>query len=325
MIAPVSSSSGLRSSDRRSRAARVIAALLVAASSTTATTAHAGEAEDKARAAELKKRGTDAFERRDYEEAVRADTESYALGKDPALLYNRARALEALGRYPEALDDLDRFAKEASPELLSRVPGLPDLRRAVARRVATLVVATSTAGARVTLGDRVLGKTPLPPTRVTAGAARLEITADGFRPFTRDLELKGDAEASVTVELVPVERKATLVVRERDGRAASVDVDGRAYGVAPAELPVDAGSHRVTLRLDGKETSSSVVVGSGERRVVTLAADGTPGVLSTWWFWTGVGVVVVSGVVAYVALTTERKADKGDISPGQLATPLVRF
>ena len=52
---------------------------------------------------------------------------AYELTNDPALLYNQGRALEAMGEYPDALEKLERFDREASPALRSKVPGLHEL------------------------------------------------------------------------------------------------------------------------------------------------------------------------------------------------------
>lgn len=52
----------------------------------------------------------------------------------------------------------------------------------------------------------------------------------------------------------------------------------------------------------------------------------SPGILSRWWFWTGVGVIVTAGVITTVALLTERSPDTGDgFTPDQVRAPLVKW
>ena len=67
-----------------------------------------------------------------------------------------------------------------------------------------------------------------------------------------------------------------------------------------------------------------VVAGDQNRRLEIPLQQSIP-ITARWWFWTGVGVVVVGGIVLTAALLTEKSPDKGTIQPGQLSAPLVRF
>src|SRR5579883_647780 len=147
---------------------------------------------DAARAAELKKRGDDAMDTGRPADAVIAYAQAYELTKDPVFLYNQGRALQATGRYPEALAQLETFDATAPPELKARVPGLGDLLAEVRGRVSTLAVTCAVAGAQIRLNDTKVGTTPLAvPLKVNAGHAVLELTAEGYRPFRRELDLPG--------------------------------------------------------------------------------------------------------------------------------------
>ena len=61
----------------------------------------------------LKQSGDDLLARRQFVEALDAYERSFAIDPNPALHYNRGRALEFLARYPEAVDAFKRFAAEA--------------------------------------------------------------------------------------------------------------------------------------------------------------------------------------------------------------------
>src|SRR4051794_30916405 len=101
------------------RSHRSISALLLVALATASPRASFAQAPPAAaapavsRAAELKKRGDDAMDSLRYDDALAAYAEAYGITRDAALLYNQGRALQALGRYPEALASIERFAKEA--------------------------------------------------------------------------------------------------------------------------------------------------------------------------------------------------------------------
>jgi hypothetical protein len=141
-------------------------------------------------AAALKAQGDDAMQRLDYSKALALYEQAYALEKNAALLYNRGRALQALRRFPEALDALEAFEREAAPELKTRVPKLGELVTEVRGKVSVLVLSCNVEGARVVVGQRVIGTTPLPgPVRLNAGTAQLEVTADGHHPYRSRVQL----------------------------------------------------------------------------------------------------------------------------------------
>ncbi len=90
----------------------------------------------------------------------------------------------------------------------------------------------------------------------------------------------------VVADIVPGEAKVTL-----DDRPIEVGV------------PVlsDVGAHVLRVRLDGYvplEQRLDVALRDEQRLALRLEPE--PGILSTWWFWTAVGVAVAGGVTAAV-------------------------
>ncbi len=199
---------------------------------------------------ELKKRGDDAMESLRYADALGAYAEAYALTKDPALLYNQGRAQQALSNFPEALLDFERFAREASVELKARVPKLDELLADVRKHVARLAIRCDTRGARVLVRERVVGTTPLAtPLDVDSGFAAIEVDAEGYEPYKRDVDLAGGTQTILDVVLVP--RKLTALLRvESTAASALVSIDGAPVGNAPIEQVVTPGTHRVAVHRD---------------------------------------------------------------------------
>jgi hypothetical protein len=276
--------------------------------------------------AQLKAEGDAAFDAFQYGDALRAYEAAYDASHDPALLFNRGRALQALGRYPDALEMFERFDKEAPPALRAKVPGLAKLIDDVRARVATLKVTCNVEGAQVLAADRVLGETgTLGEVRLNAGTTVVKITREGYFPVKRDVVLKGGALTTVDVKLLPRATSGVLaVVVER--AAARVTIDGKFEGNAPLELVLPAGTHDVAVSSPGYEPlSSKAVVKADGRADVRLTMHATPSVFSRWWFWTGVGAVVVTGVAVGVALSTNRSPGDGDFSPGRATAPLFKF
>ncbi len=276
-------------------------------------------------AAQLKAEGDAAMKRLAYESALRLYRKAYALEPSPALSYNKGRALQALTRYPEALDELETFAREASPELKAKVPKLAELLSDVRARVSTLRLSCNVNGARVLLGKRVIGTTPLPEVRVNAGRSKLEVTLDGYHPYRKMLSLRGDAVQKIGVQLASKSTTGVLEVTSPVA-GAMVFIDDKKIGTVPAQAQLTAGEHEVVVRREGyDEARTSAVVRIGRVAKLNVALDEPPGITSRWWFWTGIGVVVAGGTALTVALLTERSSDEGDIAPGKVAGPLVRF
>jgi hypothetical protein len=278
------------------------------------------------RAADLKVAGDRAMETLRYSDAIDAYTKAYELSHETALLYNRGRALQLLGRFPEALAELERFERESSPELLARVPTLPKLLAEVRAHVATLRVTCNVDGARLLLRDTIVGTTPLTsPLRTNTGTGTLEVTADGYLPFRQELALTPGSIAEVVVTLAPRAAAGVLAVASTSP-ASRVFIDGQPFGLAPVDAPLAAGAHRVLLKTDGYlDIDTSTTVSAGAKTELSLHPEKKTGILGQWWFWGGVGVVAVTAGVIIYALVKERPADTGTFGPGRASAPLVSF
>jgi hypothetical protein len=196
-------------------------------------------------------------------------------------------------------------------------------------KIAKLSVVCNVSGARVLVRDKAVGDTPSHGeplvVSLTAGSAMLEVDADGYESFQRSVVLPGGSALVVNVELVSKGRAGLLLV-DSQPPGSDVLVDGRPLGNAPVEASVGAGTHEVVVRHAGfPESSTSVVVGLGERRAVTITLQRPTPLTQKWWFWAGVGAVVVAGAIVTYAELTARSADTGTIAPGQTQAPLTLY
>ena len=302
--------------------ARIVAlvALLVAVAVPVAATA--AEPEVKARAAALKAEGNRFMDELEFAKALDRYSDAYDLDPKPALLYNRGRALQALARFPEALDQLERFESEAPADLKARVPALRELIDSVKASVATLSVKANVDGARVLIDGKDVGATPLSRVRVNAGESEVELLADGYEPQKKTVALKGGAEQTVELSLVTSSGTGTLTV-EANVTGAIVAVDDELLGTVPAQRALLPGEHRVSVSHDDYETfESTVVIRRGQSTSLDAELAPLPAIYEEWWFWTATvgGAVVVAGAIvgAVVASNTSRPADEGDIPPGRV-------
>ena len=101
-----------------------------------------------------------------------------------------------------------------------------------------------------------------------------------------------------------------------------VIVDGRGLGSAPVDVALPAGRHALVVRHQGYEDSSvDVTLEEGQRRRLDLTLTPPKPITQKWWFWTGIGAVVVGGTVLTYALLTSRDPPSGSIAPGQVRGP----
>lgn len=283
-----------------------------------------------ARAAALKEQGNQSMLDMRYVDALAAYEESLTLAPgDVTLLYSVARARELLGDFPEALTAIERFAAEAPASVKTRVGKLDALLAELRARVSTLTIKCNIAGARILVRHKVIGATPQKgPTRLTAGAATIDVELEGFFPQTRDVVLPGAGSLAIEITLSPKSTSGMLVLKT-DPPGARVSVDGRAEGTTSpsVEVALSAGSHRLLAQREGYDDADSpVVLASGASRELTLTMQRSVPVTHRWWFWTGVGAVVAGGVAFTAAMLIEKPATQGTLKPGQVGAPLgLRF
>jgi hypothetical protein len=281
----------------------------------------------QAQAESLKAEGDTHFRARNYLDAVVAYDKAYALVTDARVLYNKGRALEALGRHGLALETLTLFEKTASAELKSQVQGLPDLMAALRQRVCELTVQVNVEGAEVRLGNEVLGTAPLSgPALVNAGTTELTVEKEGYFETSRKLTLAGGGVANIEVTLQSKATNAKLTIKS-GVKGASVRVDGKPLGQAPSEIVLLPGAHTVLAQHeDHHDASLQVVLIAGQDRTVVLdPEEKKKAFYQQWWFWTGLGVVAAGAATTVIILNNQPEQTEGDFSPNTIRAPLVRY
>lgn len=273
----------------------------------------------EARAAALKETGDRALEAKRFEDALAAYDEAYVLAPMPVLLFNRGRALQFLARYPEALGMIEQFASTAPPELLAKVPGLPALLADLRVHVSVVLITCTVSGARISLDKKQIATTPVVGSmRVSSGKHVLEVFADGYFPYQRDVDLPGGGTTTLDVTLTSRDTSGLLAVRSTVS-AVNVQVDEKRLGVTPVEVGLPPGTHKVFFDKDGYEASATqIVLAAGERKTLMLAPTLRKPLYAKWWFWTGVAVIAAGVALAVILVTTEGPAPSGDFQPGQV-------
>ncbi len=233
-----------------------------------------------------------AFDARDFARARESFERAYALRPNARVLRGMGIAALQLKKFAVAKRDLEAALQDTrQPLTTAQRDEVTGLLSWMETHLGTLRVERHPTNARIALdGEPVSGHEVI----VEPGSHRLAVTADGFERHEQSIQLHAGEQRKVDVVL---ERNAVeAAAPERS--ALSAKAAARA-APAPAPQPLAAGA---PLRDD---ESSSVV--------------------TSWWFWTAVGVAVAGGVATAVVLTSSDPAPSYQTDGlGGLMRPLER-
>lgn len=278
----------------------------------------------------LKSQGDAAMTAHKFGDALDAYTRGQSAEAHPVFAYNRGRALQALERHAEALDEIERFKVTAAPSLLARVPKLEDLLASLRAQVSEVTLDCLSGGkairnAQVEVNGRLVELDRIKKLRLDRGQKSLVFSAPGYFPFHLKVVLEGGKARLVRVQLTPKDSRGRLRVT-CPIPGTRVVVDSVARGTAPADLLLTPGTHRVEVEHpDYYPAEHETLLKAGETRDLPVTLEQRPQFYQTWWFWTAVAVVAAGTTVAVVAATTEKPSHSGDIPPGTIVAPLVKY
>lgn len=271
----------------------------------------------------LKRQGDDAMESGRHAEALNAYSEALTIEPSPALHCDRGRALQALGRNAEALDELERCERTASTKFRAAIPELADTIALVRRQVAMVTVNCDVPRAILHVRGKTLTLPLREPLLFDPATFDFEVVATGYQPWRTRLTLKGGEQHELAARLKRQNPHGTLIVTSPVS-GARAGVDGKPVGTVPLEIELDPGEHTITLQHQDYQTASSrFVLRSGERRSLSITMQQSPRWYQRWWFWTGIGTAVAAGLVIGIAVSAGRSPAKGDPPAGQATSTLL--
>lgn len=165
--------------------------------------AEASEAQQEARS--RFKRALELADDGQFDAALVELNRAYELSPSYRLLYNVGVVHQQLKDYARALDAFERYLSEGGSEVPAE--RLADVKSRIERlrdRVGFLDIRTSEKGVDVTIDDRPVGRTPLPPVRVNTGQRKITVMIAGRTPQSRVLELAGGETRRVSFDLTIV-------------------------------------------------------------------------------------------------------------------------
>ena len=180
-------------------------------------------------------------------------------------------------------------------------------------KAATISISSTTRGAKIFVNDEEVGEVPLAkPIEVKAGATyTVRIQKRGFTPYVSTVLAGTGQNSEIEADLVPsggVVKVACNVPRSQ------VLIDGKPFGRTPFDGDVAPGKHKLQVASTGYVTDTrDIEVKAGDEIALDVKLDLVPkpieienkAIWAKWWFWGGVGAVVVGGVTAAVLATQE--------------------
>lgn len=192
---------------------RLCLCLLVAM--TTVVTAESAHAQGKPgggssdEASERFRAGVGFYKARDYTAALVEFKRAYELAPNYRVLFNLGQTSQELNDYASALNAFEQYLAEGGKEVdakrRAQVEGwIAELKK----KVGTLTIETNVEGAEILVDDISVGTAPLDkPIVVNAGRRKLSATATDHTPVQRKIDVAGQDEKTIKLELVPTNVK----------------------------------------------------------------------------------------------------------------------
>lgn len=256
-------------------------------------------------ARQLFSEGQAALEEGRFTDAVRAFQGSLRLSDRPGTMFNLGLAYRGLDQCREAVDAFEQVIGLSQDDRL--VTQSRALREEASRCVGHVALTIAGRATEVLVdGDPVRLLDGQHDLSLNPGHHTFEARREGHVPARATVDLARSARDSITLDASAWPMAARIVIDT--GRAdATVSLNGEP--VRPSARGVEAmpGRQRVEVRFaDGDVQRREVDVPAGGRVVLAFTpGDGASGGIHTrWWFWTGLGAVVLGTVVGVVAATS---------------------
>ena len=260
--------------------------------------AHAQRGTERAR--RLFTEGQTALEEGRFTDAVQAFRASLAMADRPGTMFNLGLALRGLDQCREALDAFDQVVGLSQDDAL--VQQARTLREDASRCVGHVNLTVAGRATEVLVdGEAVRLLDGVHDLSLNPGRHTFEARREGHVPARASMDLARGARDAITLDAGAWPLAARIVVDT--GRAdASVRLNGESVRLSPTGIEAMPGRQRVEVTFaDGDVQRREVDVPAGGRVVLAFTPGSSEassgGVHTRWWFWTGIGAVVVGTVV----------------------------
>jgi hypothetical protein len=283
----------------------IVAGILCVALGCVATSASAQQGPTvSAEAQRLLAEGIVAFEQGQNGTAIERFRAAYLAGRAPVALVNLGQALRAAGRVLEAVETFERYLREGGARVpAERAAAVRETIDALRGQLASLVITSDPAGARVRLDGTEVGTTPLAaPLVVAAGVHTVELDLAEYVVVRERVRVAGRARRAVTFRLATMQTAAQLEVSVANCEAASsrVSIDGIDLGSAPVSRRLSAGGHQLIVEAPGfARLEQELILAPRQRRQLRVELR-RPSPAWLPWVLAGAGVIAIGAAAATI-------------------------
>lgn len=207
-----------------------------------------------------------------------------------------------------------------------------DARRRRRRITGTLVIESTTKGAKVYIDGDEVGSIPLErPIRLMPGQHTIKVTKPGHTQYMETIRVRRGRRVRLEVDLLPISGVTTLLTSPQGAR---VYLDGKFVGKTPLRaLEIKAGKHKVRIAHIGFYDAfrKFTIVAGKQRKIIVqlkpLPDDINPLIPKTppkkwyekWWVWASAAGGLVALVTAIaVPLAMSGKDPIKDFNPDRI-------
>lgn len=221
-----------------------------------------------------------------FKEALASFLEAKRLQPRPSIQRNIAQTYRDLHDFAASYDAFSEWLALYEQDKATKKKEIDEIKKALGElRLLTgqVTVQVNEADALLRVDGRDAGKSPLgKPLRLGIGAHQLTATKPGFEPFSLALDVRSDAQSTVTVALRKEVLTGTLrVTLSREVSGAVLLVDGAEKGPLPWEGELPPGARSVEVRAPrGSSAPQQVEITRGQRRELSVTLVEAVGKLS---------------------------------------------
>lgn len=246
----------------------------------------------------------------DFDGALAKFSHAYDLSKDPRLLWNMAACEKAARHYHKTYDLIDRYLKEGAAVLtVDAQARAEETKRTLRDLFSPVELHVEPANATVFADMQPIGR------GLDLGIHKLHVSADGFEPQDKVLDVPGRSPVVIEIKLKRVVAPAHLSVVAEAG--AVILVDGKS-ATGQWEGAVPPGKHKVEVTANGKlPFFADVDLQEGGNRSMLVPLKDRGGI--PIWVWIG-GAVLACGAVVLTTALVVRAGESPPPLTGKLGT-----
>jgi hypothetical protein len=195
------------------------------------------------------------------------------------ILFNMACEYADLNHPVEAVKTFDKLFAGPGNTPPDKIEEARRMRGELAARIGQLKVTTSVPAAIEVDNLAAEQATKDAPIEVGNGMHVVAAVAAGYAPLRQQIDIAGGETREITLVLLPTKGQLAQIRVTSSLTGAEVLVDGALVGRTPlpASLPVEAGSHEVSLRRAGYQTAKkAITLGEGSAGEVALEMETDP-------------------------------------------------